>query len=205
METNDKIEHLLDMIEHPEKYSEEDMRKMLEDEECREYYELIVKADIAFNETSQEDAEMVLHEFEAKHIHTFSWRKIAAIFIGILMISGLTYAAISIKRHAAESTAMHKEQTENVVTKTVTENNAVEKSDTVEVKEKMFDDVELSTILNEMSAYYKLTIEYNSEKSKHLRLHFRWDKTQTAENVVETLNHFENVNITLADGKMSVE
>ena len=40
METNEKIERLLDMIEHPEHYTEEEMQKILADKETREYYSL---------------------------------------------------------------------------------------------------------------------------------------------------------------------
>lgn len=38
----DKIEQLLEAIEHPEAYSDEALEKLFADEEVREYYELYV-------------------------------------------------------------------------------------------------------------------------------------------------------------------
>ena len=72
-------------------------------------------------------------------------------------------------------------------------------------KGQSFDNVELQTILDDISSYYKLKVVYNSDKSRHLRLHFYWDKTKDAETIVESLNHFENVNITLTDSKIDVK
>jgi hypothetical protein len=206
METKDKMERLLDMTEHPERYSEEEIQMLLEDDECREYYELMVKTDAAYTgDTSDVEAEKALQKFEAEHMPKFSWRKIAAIFIGILMISGIAYAAISLHRRASAPARNQVARTENIAAKTEPQRGGIAKTDSVAVKDKSFDNVELGTVLNEISAYYNLKVEYGSDKSKHLRLHFRWNQSQSAEEVVETLNHFENVHITLADGKMSVE
>ena len=94
METNEKIERLLDMIEHPEHYTEEEMQKILADKETREYYDLIIKADDAYTKRHDIDVDKALKEFETKHLHHLSWSKIAAVFIGILLVSGVTYAAI---------------------------------------------------------------------------------------------------------------
>lgn len=204
METNDKIERLMDMTERPEKYSEKEMDKLLEDKECREYYELMVKTDNAYTELPDIDTEKTLCEFEARHIHNFSWRKIAAIFIGIIVVSGITYAAIIISKHVSESQSGIQLQTASTVVKNVNDHQA-ETLDTVREKEKVFDNVELQTVINDISSYYKLDVVYHSEKSRHLRLHFRWDKTKNAEKTVGLLNHFENVNITLIDCKIEVQ
>ena len=95
METKDKMERLLDMTEHPERYSEEEIQTLLEDDECREYYELMVKTDAAYTgDTSDMEVERLCRSSKLNTCPS-SRRKIAAIFIGILMISGIAYAAIS--------------------------------------------------------------------------------------------------------------
>ena len=206
MKTNDKIERLLDMIEHPEHYSEEEMQKILEDEETREYYNLIVKTDDAYTKTDDVDVEKTLQEFEAKHIHHFSWSKIAAVFIGVLLVSGITYAAIVFNRSSSEKQVSQKAETGRVITYTPAKSTEAETTDTIATqKEQSFDNVELQTILNDISSFYKLEVVYHSDKSRHLRLHFHWDKTKDAESIVESLNHFENVNITLVDRKIEVK
>ena len=205
MNTNDKIERLLDMTEHPDKYSEEEMQQMMEDDECRAYYELMVKADNAYTPQPDADAEKALREFERHHSHGISWHKIAAIFIGVITISCLTYAAIVIQRHASQTQEMQKPRTERAVSRSSVNQTEAGATDSVGEKEKVYDDVELQTILKDISAYYNLQLEYKSETPRHLRLHLLWDKTQGPGRTIETLNHFEKVNITLSDGKMTVE
>jgi hypothetical protein len=205
MKTDDKIERLLDMIEHPEQYTENEIKELLEDDECRDYYNLMVKTDNAYLHHSENDVEEALKKFEAKHTHRFSWRSMAAVIISVVMISGIAYAAISLSRRATTAQPAKTEVPASVaVTKTKTQSEE-QKTDTIVMKEKSFDDVELETILSEISTYYNVKVEYHSDASKHLRLHFHWDKTQTLEEVVETMNHFEKVSITLFDDKMEVE
>lgn len=205
METHDKIERLLDMIEHPEQYSEKEMEELLSDKECREYYELMVKTDSAYSNKSEIDVDGALRKFERKHTNAFVWRKIAAIFIGILIISGLAYAAIKLQKHISQSSSKALPRTENVVVKKNSIKSEVQQADTIAMNNKVFDNVELVAILHEISAYYHLKVEYKSDKSKHLRLHLSWDKTQDIEEVVAMLNNFEKVNLTLADDKIVVE
>ena len=206
METNEKIERLLDMTEHPEHYSEEEMQKILEDEETREYYNLMVKADDAYTKADDADADKALQEFEAKHIRHFSWSKIAAAFIGILLMSGITYAAIVFNHNSSEKQVSKKTQIDRVITDKPAKSINTQSADTATTqKEQSFDNMELQTILNDISSYYKLEVVYHSDKSRHLRLHFHWDKTKDAETTVELLNHFENVSMTLVDTKIEVK
>ena len=206
METNEKIERLLDMTEHPEHYSEEEMQEILADEETREYYDLIIKTDDAYTKSPDIDVDKALQEFETKHSLHFPLAKIAAIFIGILLVSGITYAAIVINRSSSGKQSVRKAQIEQVMADKPVKSIDTETTDTTTTqKEQLFDNVELQTILDDISTYYKLKVIYHSDKSRHLRLHFYWDKTKDAETIVESLNHFENVNMTLTDCKIDVK
>ena len=208
METNEKIERLLDMIEHPEHYTEEEMQKILADKETREYYDLIIKADDAYTKSHDVDVDKALQEFETKHLQHFSWSKIAAVFIGILLVSGVAYAAIVLNKNPSEKQAKQKAQIDRVITDKAAKSIDTETTDTdttTTQKGQSFDNVELQTILDDISSYYKLNVVYNSDKSRHLRLHFYWDKSKDAETIVESLNHFENVNITLTDNKIEIK
>ena len=208
METNEKIERLLDMTEHPEHYSEEEMQEILADKETREYYDLIIKTDDAYTKSHDVDVDKALQEFETKHSHHFSLSKIAAILIGILLVSGITYAAIVFNRNSSDKQSVRKAQMGRVITDKATKSIDTETTDidtTTTQKEQLFDNVELQTILDDISTYYKLKVIYHSDKSRHLRLHFYWDKTKDAETIVESLNHFENVNMTLTDSKIDVK
>ncbi|WP_154655718.1 DUF4974 domain-containing protein [Xylanibacter oryzae] len=138
--------------------------------------------------------------------HHFSLSKIAAIFIGILLVPGTTYAAIVFNRSSSEQQVGQKAQTGRVMAYTPAKSTDTQPVDTAATqKEQSFDNVELQIILDDISLYYKLEVVYQSDRSRHLRLHFHWDKTKDAETIVESLNHFENVNITLIDRKIEVK
>ena len=84
----DKMKRLLEMQEHPERYSEEEIRQLMADEECRQLYEQMVKAtDSMFAEN---------HKSHALPKRPTALYKIAAVFIGLLMLSGIAYAAVRI-------------------------------------------------------------------------------------------------------------
>ena len=80
------IEELLKMIERPQDYSDEELQQLMSDPDMRAYYELMVKAEEGFTQrNSKRD--------KARRL----W-KIAAMFIGIILLSGITFAAVHIMR-----------------------------------------------------------------------------------------------------------
>ena len=48
----DKFEKILDIIDHQEKYSDEEIREILQDEECRKLYQTMVEVDSALESPS---------------------------------------------------------------------------------------------------------------------------------------------------------
>ena len=117
----DKFEKILDIIDHQEKYSDEEIREILQDEECRKLYQTMVEVDSALENSSpiinvdeewekfsqehhlQEGATIhaaqkaathpIAQEAGASHPIT-SWRKLAASIAGFVLISGIAFAAI---------------------------------------------------------------------------------------------------------------
>ena len=116
----DKFEKILDIIDHQEKYSDEEIREILQDEECRKLYQTMVEVDSALESSSpiinvdeewekfnqehqlqeeathpivQEESHPIAQEAGASHPIT-SWRKLAASIAGFVLISGITFAAI---------------------------------------------------------------------------------------------------------------
>ena len=116
----DKFEKILDIIDHQEKYSDEEIREILQDEECRKLYQTMVEVDSALENPSpiinvdeewekfsqehqlqeeathpivQEESHPIAQEAGASHPIT-SWRKLAASIAGFVLISGIAFAAI---------------------------------------------------------------------------------------------------------------
>jgi hypothetical protein len=101
----EKIEQLIQMMEHPEQYSNDQWREILKDKDCREYYQLISETDNAIHDKplSDKDVNRAQKNFESKYYsstpHFLLLRKIAAIFIGLILISCIAIAAVSIVKH----------------------------------------------------------------------------------------------------------
>lgn len=120
----DKFEKILDIIDHQEKYSDEEIREILQDEECRKLYQTMVEVDSALLQQNLNTQASISHspddalssnsslgnsspnideeweKFSQKHqlqeeSHPItSWRKLAASIAGFVLISGIAFAAI---------------------------------------------------------------------------------------------------------------
>lgn len=104
METNKKLERLLDAAEHPEKYPDVDIEKMLQDDECQEFYELMVRVNRVYMQHAPLDIERSLLAYEVKRRRNtlWTWSKMAAMFICALYFSCVSYANIRSYRSNAE-------------------------------------------------------------------------------------------------------
>ena len=54
-EQPDKLTQVLDAVEHPERYSDEQLQELLRDEVCADYYRLMCDASNAYDETPEID------------------------------------------------------------------------------------------------------------------------------------------------------
>ena len=202
MEETDKLMQVLEAIEHPEKYTDDELRQLLSDGECSEYYRLMSDAASAYADTHDEiDVEAECERFHRQHFPKVSlWRKVAAVFIGILMVSGMSYAAIrliSSEENTVQDVSAPKVQAYGQQKTPVDE----ELVDTVYT----FQDAELQEILSQLASHYQLHTEYLNEQARHVRLYIKWNKTEDAQTMVERLNRFNKVNVKLANGLITAE
>ena len=214
MEKNEKIQMLLDMQEHPENYSEQELKTMLKDPEVRELMEataLLKQAMIWENSrksTVNVDAEW--QRFAGQHIADSKprsrWLKIAAVFLGVLFVSGITFAAIHIVRmvNSQKSQTVQTEQPMTAKASTTIPADTV-KTDTIAPKIIRYDEATLQKILTDMGEYYRLRVELRNEDAKTLRLFFQWNQRQEASKVLEQLNTFERIHLVLNDSTIIAE
>ena len=214
MEKNEKIQLLLDMQEHPENYSEQALETMLKDPEVRELMEataLLKQAMIWENSrksTVNVDAEW--QRFAGQHIADSKprrgWMKVAAVFLGVLFVSGITFAAIHIVRmvNSQKSQTVQTEQPMTAKASTTIPADTV-KTDTIAPKIIRYDEATLQKILTDMGEYYRLRVELRNEDAKTLRLFFQWNQRQEASKVLEQLNTFERIHLVLNDSTIIAE
>ena len=199
----DKLSKVLDATEHPEQYTDEQLEELLSDEECADYYRLMCDAASAYAATHTETDEELEAEWQrlqhrgARPV-LFSIRKIAAVVIAILALTGISYAAVSLMTDHEDTPSTNTEMTE---TPSSLPDSPTEPADTVQT----FQNVELQDILTAVAAHYQLQTEYRNEQSRHVRLYIKWNKSEGVETMLERLNKFDKVTLTLSDNKIIVE
>ena len=97
----DKLEILLNMTEHPENYTEQQMEELLADENVRKHYDTMVKLREAYAV-----AETTEGKRRKRHLKLSTFHRVAAVLIVLFSISTLTMA-ITLKKKMAEQRALH--------------------------------------------------------------------------------------------------
>ena len=224
----DKFEKILDIIDHQEKYSDEEIREILQDEECRKLYQTMMEVDSALESPSpiinvdeewekfsqehqlQEEATQNAAQEAATHPIT-SWRKLAASIAGFVLISGIAFAAIHtyIKR-SQEPTQVTADTHPEVINSDSAKQVAAKDSLTHPKPEKpaihkTFENVAFEQMISEIASYYDLQVKFENNEDKTLRLYYEWNSHSSIENIVKELNQFENVNIELQQNELIVK
>ena len=230
MREQDKANLLLDMQEHPENYTDEQLTSMLaDDKELAEMLETaaktkqaMTKAEVA-NETLPMDE--LWEQFAAEHADEFDatesaadtdapkakqvhmpMHKVAAMIIGIIMTAGVAFAAIQIVKHISQP-APESTQTEAPAPKPQEQQKVkTEPTDSVvAAKPVIFDNVELDKMLTTMAKHYGAEVEFDNDDARAFRLYFTWKPNETLEHEIERLNQFESINIELNNHKITVK
>ena len=214
----DKFEKILDMIDHRDKYSDEEIRELLQDEECRKLYQTMQEVDSALlegdlkakeagdNSSAAVDVDAEWEKFDeahfAKKATAFSWRKMAASVAGLVLVSGIALAAIHTfikKSQEPMLISSDKGKVEAVVTdsaRKVAAADSLQKSRTKKPAiHKTFENVAFDKMMAEIAAYYDMQVKFDNAEAKSLRLYYEWDSHSGIESIVKELNQFENVNI----------
>ena len=214
----DKFEKILDIIDHQEKYSDEEIREILQDEECRKLYQTMVEVDSALENPSpiinvDEEWEKFSQKHQLQEVsHPItSWRKLAASIAGFVLIAGIAFAAIHtyIKR-SQEPTQVTADTHPEAIKSDSAKQVAAKDSLTHPKPEKpaihkTFENVAFEQMLSEIASYYDLQVKFENNEDKTLRLYYEWNSHSSIENIVKELNQFENVNIELQQNELIVK
>ena len=223
----DKFEKILDIIDHQEKYSDEEIREILQDEECRKLYQTMVEVDSAlenpspiinvdeeWEKFSQEHQlqEEATHPIVQKESHPItSWRKLAASIAGFVLISGIAFAAIHTYIKRSQETTQVTADTHPEVIKSDSAKQVAAKDSLTHPKpekpaiHKIFENVAFEQMISEIASYYDLQVKFENNEDKTLRLYYEWNSHSSIENIVKELNQFENVNIELQQNELIVK
>ena len=178
----DKLELLLDMTEHPECYTEEQITQLLAEEDVRKHYEMMVR----LRETLGGNKKVRRTPFPL-------YRKIAAVFVGVLLMTGLVFAVMRIRHN--DSLNPHHAPTEQPMP-----------TDTNKVAEAvLFDNVPLDSILTAVATHYKHKLNLDKGKTAAMRLTTVWNPARPLAEFVETLNEFNGLNLSVRNDTLFVD
>lgn len=217
----DNIDRLLDALEHPENYNDTEIEQLLTDPDAREVYEMLRKtADI-----SAPVPEINIDEewrcFEAKQpkrrpvilrwLSFMASRNAAAVVTALVGTLAVVAATIGVTHYFNANKEMAQtEQTEPQKQTAIADSN-VAPTDTIPAETTplpetiVFKEENLERILADMAGYYGVTVKFNQDAAKSLLLYFEWDQSLPLNEVVEQLNNFEQINITLTDKALTVK
>ena len=245
-----RIEWLLELQEHPEQLTDEQLQQILADDEMRQLVQQLGFAKRAFKHDALKndtpDVEGEWEKFAASHSEELTNaaraegklactmpckeeedesqldaldegeykprlraylapRKIAASFIGVLLASGIAFAAIQVVRNISTPKPQLPSTEQVIDTKPVTSLPAdTVKTDTIPTEPYVFNNVPLDSMLTAIAVAHNMQVEFENEAARHLRFHFVWKREDSLSRVVEKLNTFEAVNIVEEDKTLVV-
>lgn len=230
METNLNIIRLLEMLDNPDAYSEQEIRDIInKDDETREAYHIMVAAKQGYHSKKEEtiDVDKTWEKLKASphpspvgrekaHQNVSRlWIKIAASIIGILFTGAIAYAAcvklgivtsplIAEQRRPSWPSATEKAANPLRTTTRVAHATKLD-NDTIKTEAVIYDNIPLEKMLSEIVAFYGFEVTFKNDEARQLRFHFVWNRNERIDKVVENLNHFESLNVTLQNKQLIVE
>ena len=205
---------LLHAVEHPEQYSEQELEVLMANPDNAYAYNLMVDADNAYHAVELSDEDITIEwariNFKTtKRHHSRYWSKAAAV-IGFIAFSGIVYAAITIGHHLNDHKAKElieqRQASPTPSSEVVTAESELSSTTddaTPDVKE--YRDASLETVVIDMAAYYNKDVSFVDDGVKTIRIFFKWDRSESLEENIDKLNHFEKFGISFENDKIIVQ
>ena len=207
MTQEEKMKRLLDAQDYPEAYTEEELQAILKEDDLRESAELMARLKQAYigEETEQIDVDAEWQRFASQKPkrRSWGWMQIAAAFIGLLMLSGIAYAAIHIVSSSRSQQAVENQGDRSL--------DSVQNHEPVPLilhsipEPKTFENVPLKDITAELASFYHIATEVRNDEAAALRLYYPWNLQMPLRQVVEELNRFEKVHLTLTSDTLIID
>ncbi len=202
----DKHELVLDIVEHPEKYTSDQLAEVLSDPETKEIYNLLCKTISAMETEKEIDVDAEWEAFSEKHparsIKSFFWPGSRAASLVAIVGTSIVAVAAGIAFTVALIDPKPKQIAENVTvapsvaavsTDASTTGNDTVKADLTPI---MFENEPLENIMKEVADAYGIEeIRFNDPETASLHLYYKLDPSLTLDEVVEQLNTFDQINI----------
>ena len=226
-QSEEKQRIFLNMLDHPEEYTTEQIEALLADEEISSFAHNLAMTKRTMNRHEDEniDVNAEWERFAIEHSipQRRNWKRIAASTIGIIFISGLAFAATvqlgilpffgskeevethQKTPHITATDSKKKAQAERKAVSDSLNRVPLHKTDSIPLQPIVFEDTSLKTIVDAMAAYYHVDVKVLNPVSTHIRLYFKWDRQCSLQQNIELLNAFDRVKVSYSDNTLTIE
>lgn len=216
----DKLERLLDATAHPERYSKSEIDALLSDPEVKEVFDLLDKTKSSLTPIETPDVDAEWKTFERKHrnstvasrfkiVNLFSRNVAAGIAIAIASFAAVAaVVGVSVNYFSGTKDVTEPTESQAVAVEVMAEPDTIAVlEDIAEIAPQtiVFDNEPLDSIISKITAYYGYKLIFDTDKSRELRLYFRWNQALPIEEVVESLNNFEQLRLTIDGNTIKVD
>lgn len=214
---------VFDLIEHPENFSSEEVHEILSNPEMKEIYKILCKLSTVLNAENNISEELIDEEWERLNAEPAMKPEIQKCFKGhlisssraasvsLIFFSSLIALAVGISVSFSVAHKKSKDSSEfsstNVTqmvssgdTTTSKVNEEIEKSGPV-----IFEDTPLDNILKIVSHNYDVSVKFRNPDTAEIHLFYKFDARKPLEDIVEQLNTFERISISIDGDTIIVE
>lgn len=205
----DKIDKFLDAIEYTDRYTDQELEAILADAEVRDVYNTLDKTKASLSTIVAPDVDAEWREFERLHkkrsfgiFNLFSHNIAASIAICIASLAAAAVVGVSVNYALDKKEGSKAKETSVVAKEKVIHRDSVIVADETGIAAPeivVFDNEPFGTIMNRIAEYYGYDTEFATDAPKSLRLYFRWNQSHTLDEVIESLNNFEQIDLTVRD------
>lgn len=212
----DKYDLVFDIIEHPDRYTAEQLAEIISDPETKEIYTLLCKTDSAAEVHKRRvDVDAEWRSFADRHLRsrrpkfalfaqnraasiaTFALTSLAAVAVGIAVTVSVTDNSHKIDDTGTEHAA---------TTATSISSDSIKiRTDSVAAATILFDNATLRDIMDAVSKMYDVEVKFGNNDAASLRLYFKLNPEHSLDETVERLNTFEQINITVNGSTLTID
>lgn len=211
----DRYDLVLDIVEHPEKYTSEQLTEIMSEPETRDIYNLLCKTESAIQTGNAPDVNAEWKKFSGNNAvrprRMFLWSGSRAASIAAIVGASIVAFAAGI----AVTVSVIDDKTEPVAGNVaVAQNVAAVSTDTITVRSDtadvcpatvLFENEPLEKIMKEIAGAYGAEVRFNNRDTASLHLYYRLDPSLPLDEVVEQLNTFGRINIRLNGNILTID
>lgn len=215
----EKYDIVLEIIEHPENYTEEQLREILSDTETREIYNLLCKTESAVKAQRQVDVDAEWqafassHEQKRRHVLWFGSRAASiTAFVATSLVAAAIGVAVTVSV-VSHSSAESQNESDNIAVSKSAAKTLIN-NDTITIKPNsagtitepvMFEDETLQTIMETIANAYGVEVKFNNQDVASLHLHYKLNPALPLDEIIKQLNTFKQINITRNGNTVNID